>query len=45
MLLLLSWRRLQLGHALASAAALAVAFALVESEVRGLMRAAGWHGA
>jgi hypothetical protein len=44
-LLLLSWRRVPVGQALASAAALAVAFALVESEVRGLMRAAGWHGA
>jgi hypothetical protein len=44
-LLLLSWRRLPLGQALASAGGLAVAFAVVESEVRGLMRAAGWHGA
>jgi hypothetical protein len=44
-LLLLSWRRLPLGQALGSAVALAVGFALVESEVRGLMRAAGWHGA
>jgi hypothetical protein len=45
LVLLLSWRRLPVGQALASAAGLAIAFALVESEVRGLMRAAGWHGA
>ena len=44
-LLLLSWRRLPLSQALASAVTLAVAFAIVESEVRGLMRAAGWQGA
>jgi hypothetical protein len=44
-LLLLSWRRLPLGQALAGAVTLAVAFAVVESEVRDVMRAAGWHGA
>jgi hypothetical protein len=44
-LLLLGWRRAPLGHALASVAALAFAFALVEAEVRDVMRAAGWHGA
>jgi uncharacterized protein DUF6518 len=44
-LLLLSWRRLPLAQTLASAVGLAVAFAAVEAEVRGLMRGAGWHGA
>jgi hypothetical protein len=45
LLLLLGWRRVPLGQVLASTVALALAFALVEAEVRGFMRAAGWHGA
>jgi hypothetical protein len=45
LVLLLSWRRVPVAQALASAAGLAIAFALVESEIRGVMRAAGWHGA
>ena len=44
-LLVLSWRRVSFAQAAASAVALALAFALVEAEVRGVMRAAGWHGA
>ena len=44
-LLMLSWRRVPMSHALASALALAFAFALAEAEIRGVMRAAGWHGA
>ena len=44
-LLLLSWRRAPLTGALARAVALAFAFALAEAEIRGFMRAAGWHGA
>jgi len=45
LLVLLSRRRVPLSHALASAVGLALAFAVVESEVRQVMRAAGWHGA
>jgi len=44
-LLVLSSRRVPLSRALASTVALAFAFALVEAEIRGVMRAAGWHGA
>jgi hypothetical protein len=44
-LLMLSWRRVPLAHALVTAMALAFAFALAEAEIRGVMRAAGWHGA
>ena len=44
-LLMLSRRRVSLSRALASALALALAFALAEAEIRGVMRAAGWHGA
>jgi hypothetical protein len=44
-LLMLSWRRAPLSHALVTALALAFAFALAEAEIRGVMRAAGWHGA
>jgi hypothetical protein len=43
-LLLLSWRRVPFGQAMATAMVMALAFALVEAEVRGLMRGAGWHG-
>jgi Family of unknown function (DUF6518) len=45
LLLVLSVRRAPVAHALAGAVVLAVAFALVEAELRGYMRAAGWHGA
>jgi Family of unknown function (DUF6518) len=45
LLVVLSRRRAPLAHALAGAVVLAVAFALVEAELRGYMRAAGWHGA
>jgi hypothetical protein len=44
-LVALGWRRVPIGQVLASAVGLAFAFALVEAEVRGIMRAAGWHGA
>mgnify|MGYP001111810894 CR=1 FL=1 len=44
-LLALTWRREPLTYATAMTCLLAVAFALTEAEVRGMMRAAGWHGA
>jgi hypothetical protein len=44
-LLALGWRRVPISHALASAVGLALAFALAEAEIRGIMRAAGWRGA
>lgn len=41
----LSRHRVAAWRTLAGAAVLAVAFALAEAELRGYMRAAGWHGA
>jgi len=45
LVLVLSRRRAPIVQTLAGAVVLAVAFALAESELRGYMRAAGWHGA
>jgi hypothetical protein len=45
LLLALCWRRVPLSHAALVTGVMAVAFAVTEAEVRGVMRAAGWHGA
>jgi hypothetical protein len=45
LVVVLSRRRAPIAHTLAGALVLAVAFALVEAELRGYMRAVGWHGA
>jgi Family of unknown function (DUF6518) len=45
LLLALTWGRVRLTHATVMTCVMAVAFAVVEAEVRGVMRAAGWHGA
>jgi hypothetical protein len=44
-LVLLSRRRAPVAHVLVCASVLTLGFALAEHEVRGVMRAAGWHGA
>jgi hypothetical protein len=45
LLVALSRERARLAQTLAGAVVLTLAFALVEAELRGYLRAAGWHGA
>jgi hypothetical protein len=45
LLVALTRERARLAHTLAGAVVLTLAFALVEAELRGYLRAAGWHGA